>query len=597
MCGRRFYYLCLSILEPVILTAPLQQRIIYESEISVFDKQNRCNISDGDYEVNLQVVRNQHNKSYQRTVNEELPKKHSTWEELNSHDIYDAFSKLPTLKFRLSWTKDKCDAYVDRPLPITIRNDHHHQFKTNKDSHLQNGQDKTLVNAGNNNNNKTAFVKLYDIASRIIYRFIYNNHSSQQTEACDNFNCPWCNLNCVALYSLLKHLKLCHPRFNFTYVPTENSVRIDVTISDVYDCSYSGSPFDLLDSTFGRPSRPAMRTPVTHILVCHPHRPKPALTEFLEIDENECNAHRPIMAGHNRTYYHITTYTPIMPKEFDVDSEDENDPTWLQNKTINMIDEFTDVNDGEKEMMKMWNLHIMRYNFVGDVQIVTACEQFLKERGKELVEKNLYRNFLLHLTNMFDYGLLSQQDFYAIILQLRSELCTNTEGRHVFAKAIDDHLQMWRQQNERDQRNRDTKPKHLTPTYLKKPISVGRPRQMDKSPSVRGRTRSSFTSAQQHTPNAISPNRKRPSTYRPVASPTMKKYASENATATAAAAMAGPSTSGNSTRRRRAVQSLPDMDVRNRDGGHHKMSRFTRNRSQSQTRDRRSTNMVRTRRV
>lgn len=263
LCGRRFYYLCLSILEPVILTAPLQQRIIYESEISVFDKQNRCNISDGDYEVNLQVVRNQHNKSYQRTVNEELPKKHSTWEELNSHDIYDAFSKLPTLKFRLSWTKDKCDAYVDRPLPITIRNDHHHQFKTNKDSHLQNGQDKTLVNAGNNNNNKTAFVKLYDIASRIIYRFIYNNHSSQQTEACDNFNCPWCNLNCVALYSLLKHLKLCHPRFNFTYVPTENSVRIDVTISDVYDCSYSGSPFDLLDSTFGRPSRPAMRTPVT----------------------------------------------------------------------------------------------------------------------------------------------------------------------------------------------------------------------------------------------------------------------------------------------------------------------------------------------
>lgn len=26
-----------------------------------------------------------------------------------------------------------------------------------------------------------------------------------------------------------------------------------------------------------------------------------------------------------------------------------------------LIDEFTDVNEGEKEVMKMWNLHIMHY--------------------------------------------------------------------------------------------------------------------------------------------------------------------------------------------------------------------------------------------
>lgn len=29
-----------------------------------------------------------------------------------------------------------------------------------------------------------------------------------------------------------------------------------------------------------------------------------------------------------------------------------------------MIDEFTDVNEGEKELMKMWNLHIMRHGYV-----------------------------------------------------------------------------------------------------------------------------------------------------------------------------------------------------------------------------------------
>ena len=32
---------------------------------------------------------------------------------------------------------------------------------------------------------------------------------------------------------------------------------------------------------------------------------------------------------------------------------------WLQ-----MIDEFTDVNDGEKKLMKLWNIHVMRRGLV-----------------------------------------------------------------------------------------------------------------------------------------------------------------------------------------------------------------------------------------
>ena len=52
----------------------------------------------------------------------------------------------------------------------------------------------------------------------VLYQFVYNNNSRQQTEARRDFHCPWCSLNCIALYSLLKHLKLCHARFNFTYV-------------------------------------------------------------------------------------------------------------------------------------------------------------------------------------------------------------------------------------------------------------------------------------------------------------------------------------------------------------------------------------------
>lgn len=63
-------------------------------------------------------------------------------------------------------------------------------------------------------------------------------------------------------------------------------------------------------------------------------------------------------------YHHTITCLPIQPKELDVDSEGESDPLWLRQKTMMMIDEFTDVNEGEKELMKMWNLHVMKYGYV-----------------------------------------------------------------------------------------------------------------------------------------------------------------------------------------------------------------------------------------
>lgn len=110
---------------------------------------------------------------------------------------------------------------------------------------------------------------------------------------------------------------------------------------------------------------------------------------------------------------------PVHPKELDIDSEAENDPPWLQRKTLMMIDEFTDVNNGEKEVMKMWNLHIMKYVFVGDCQIPIACEMFIDKKGIEILEKKLYRNVLLHMCSLFDYGLLRPDDLYRIMQKLR----------------------------------------------------------------------------------------------------------------------------------------------------------------------------------
>jgi len=83
------------------------------------------------------------------------------------------------------------------------------------------------------------------------------------------------------------------------------------------------------------------------------------MTNLLDIDDSRTisnpNSHYGA-AGHNRLYFHSGTTLPIRPCEFDEDSEEENDPDWLRCYTERMLDEFTDVNDGEKTLMKLWNL-------------------------------------------------------------------------------------------------------------------------------------------------------------------------------------------------------------------------------------------------
>lgn len=146
------------------------------------------------------------------------PQKYSSWETLStdmedSCNSFESFKKGPTIKLRLSWSK-----------------------KLTQQQQLQRDIMSNKMKEEKNNNPRP----------QIVYQFLYNNNSRQQTEACEDLHCPWCSLDCGALYPLLKHLRLCHARFSFTYVPLpQNSgARIDVAINELYDGSYAGK-FDV----------------------------------------------------------------------------------------------------------------------------------------------------------------------------------------------------------------------------------------------------------------------------------------------------------------------------------------------------------------
>jgi len=64
-------------------------------------------------------------------------------------------------------------------------------------------------------------------------------------------------------------------------------------------------------------------------------------------------------------------------------------------------------------------------SYVGDCQIPLACKRFVDRYGKEIIEKNLYRNFILHLTNLYDFGLLPANGFHNTVQSLHTQMKEN----------------------------------------------------------------------------------------------------------------------------------------------------------------------------
>lgn len=82
-------------------------------------------------------------------------------------------------------------------------------------------------------------------------------------------------------------------------------------------------------------------------------------------------------------------------------------------------------------------------SYVGDCQIPLACLMFLKAKGDELLKKNLYRNFVLHVCNLFDFGLISSQTVYMIIRQVQDLIKKDPEHSRLLKKTWMNQRKNW----------------------------------------------------------------------------------------------------------------------------------------------------------
>lgn len=253
--------------------------------------------------------------------------------------------------------------------------------------------------------------------------------TSQKTKSF-GYICPWCERDLHHLDSLMTHLRCSHPRFSSNLVQEDNQPVIEMTLNPKYDGSYCGFKYpghDLRRDFKFTPSYPERRMHFTQVLFFRPKKKIISMKgasrsrlmdcENLACDDDEVDVD--VCSG--RLYYHTSTCLPIKINEVDVDSEADLDPEWLCERTQLMIDEFTDVNEGEKEIFKLWNLHIMKnYKYKGDNMIRQACQDFVDLQGPTILYKNLVRNFTLHLANLYDFGLIGSRDMLECIRRLKN---------------------------------------------------------------------------------------------------------------------------------------------------------------------------------
>lgn len=206
---------------------------LYGAELVVYDRHSRCLLIDGDYELVMKEIIASETNGTSPNGSDKSPRKgNASWSTLDSanSEPLNILTCGPILKFRLEWANDPISALVDRFVPETVHSCcsfilWHYLFvfsnvrpKPYVASANTQPPEKTSSRTSSNCSLEKNPVNGAEEPTVVRYQFLYNSSRRQQTETRNDFRCPWCSLHCLQLPALLKHLRLCHSRFNFSHV-------------------------------------------------------------------------------------------------------------------------------------------------------------------------------------------------------------------------------------------------------------------------------------------------------------------------------------------------------------------------------------------
>lgn len=162
-------------------------------------------------------------------------------EDDNPFTIFE--TKTPKIELYMQWTQSKNtnSRHIQRPKMFVD------QQNNNKEN---NASANIPALSGVNGHHNEVEKRVDPTAKSYVFQFVVSKSLKQRTQERNDFICPWCSLDCLQLYSLLKHLKLSHARCLYQYKEENQTGQINIFINDMYDGSYCGAPHDVLLGKF-----------------------------------------------------------------------------------------------------------------------------------------------------------------------------------------------------------------------------------------------------------------------------------------------------------------------------------------------------------
>ncbi len=93
----------------------------------------------------------------------------------------------------------------------------------------------------------------------------------------------------------------------------------------------------------------------------------------------------------------------------------EDVENWLHEMNESLINDFDDISDKEKKFMNLWNRFIKCHHVIADRDIPRKVETFILMNRDKLKGADLRMNLLLHLNNLWDFGLISSNRISAFM--------------------------------------------------------------------------------------------------------------------------------------------------------------------------------------
>lgn len=125
-----------------------------------------------------------------------------------------------------------------------------------------------------------------------------------------------------------------------------------------------------------------------------------------------------------RQFYHIQSHQAFLVDSNSAaadDSADDNEcVSWYQHIHQMEINHQRYLNEGEKEMFNLWNAFVDGQKCFGLKHTRTICDRFITLHIRDILQKKLYRNFLLHLCVLNDNGFLEAKDYMELVQNVQS---------------------------------------------------------------------------------------------------------------------------------------------------------------------------------